>query len=126
MSCLMQVLGTELGSSAGAVQPPFPESACQPCRRVFCPCVTFIGQIKKLPWPFDRTAAQRGGVDRTEFWEEEGSEADTMVLLSETDVGQTHPGKPQSRGDTQIIRYGLEQDVRVSQEEARTNGPDSV
>ena len=26
-------------------------------RRSFCLCVTFIGQIKKLPWPFDRTAA---------------------------------------------------------------------
>ena len=46
-------------------------------------------------------------VDRTECWEEEGSEADAMALLSETDIGYTHPGKPQSRGDIQIIRNGL-------------------
>ena len=27
------------------------------CRRVFCLYVTFIDQIKRLPWPFDRIAA---------------------------------------------------------------------
>ena len=41
-----------------------------------------------------------GVVDRTEFWEEEGSVADTMLLLTKTDGGQTHAGKPQSSGDT--------------------------
>ena len=28
-----------------------------------------------------------GGVDRTEFWKEEGSEADSIALLSEMDTG---------------------------------------
>ena len=41
-----------------------------------------------------------GMVDRTEFWEEEGSVADAMALLPETDAGQTHASKPQSSGDT--------------------------
>ena len=36
------------------------------------------------------------------------------------------PGKPPPRGATQITKYGLKQDVRISQEEAETNGPGSV
>ena len=49
-----------------------------------------------------------------------------MKLQPEMDVGQNLPGKLQPRGDTQITRYGLKQDMRVSQEEARYNGPGSV
>ena len=46
-----------------------------------------------------------GVVDRTEFWEEEGSVADTLALLSETDAGQTHADKPQSSGDTDYQKW---------------------
>ena len=70
--------------------------------------------IKKTALPFDSTAAQIGGVDRTECWEE-GSEVDAMLLLPKTDGGQNLPGKPPLHGATQIIKYGLKQDVRISQ-----------
>ena len=43
--------------------------------------------IKKLPWPFDRTENKVGGVNRTECWEEEGSKADSIALLSKMDSG---------------------------------------
>ena len=42
----------------------------------------------------------------------------------ETDAG-TLPSKPQPHSNTQINRSGLNYDVRVSQYEARTNGPSS-
>ena len=42
---------------------------------------------KETALAFDRTAAEIGGVDRTECWEEEGNEADVMTLLSETATG---------------------------------------
>ena len=70
--------------------------------------------IKKLPWPFDRTENQVGGVNRTECWEEECSEAVAMTLLPEIAAGQNLPGKPPPRGATQIIRNELDQYVRVS------------
>ena len=57
---------------------------------------------KETALAFDRTAAQIGGVDRTECWEEEGSEAVTMNLLPEMDIGQTLASKLQLHGDTQI------------------------
>ena len=43
--------------------------------------------IKKLPWPFDRTENEVGGVNRTECWEEEGSEAVAMILQPEKKAG---------------------------------------
>ena len=49
-----------------------------------------------------------------------------MKLQPEMDICQNLPGKPRPRGDTQITRYGLKQDVRVGQEEARYNGPGCV
>ena len=55
------------------------------CRRVFFPCVAFIGRIKKLPWLFD--GAELRWEDRTEFWKEEGRQADAMMLLPEIDTG---------------------------------------
>ena len=58
--------------------------------------------------------------------ESKQSQTDTMKLRPEMDVGQNLPGKPRSCGDTQITRYGLKQNMRVSQEEARYNGPGSV
>ena len=47
----------------------------------------FYWIIKKLPWPFDRTENYVGRVNRTECWEEEGNEADTIALLSKMDAG---------------------------------------
>ena len=61
---------------------------------------------KETALAFDRTAAQIGGVDRTECWEE-GNEADAMIPLPETDAGQTQAVKPRPRSDIQIIRNGL-------------------
>ena len=56
---------------------------------------------KETSLAFDRTSAQRGGVDQTECWEKESRvKADVMALLSETDAGQTHADKPQSSGNT--------------------------
>ena len=69
---------------------------------------------KETALAFDRTAAQIGGVDRTECWEEEGNGTVAMTLLSKTAAGQNPPGKPPPRGATQIIRNGLDQYVRVS------------
>ena len=68
---------------------------------------------KETALAFDRTAAQVVGVDRTECWEE-GNEAVAMTLLSKTDAGQNPPGKPPPRGATQITKYGLKQDMRIS------------
>ena len=58
--------------------------------------------------------------------ERKQSQADAMKLQPEMDVGQNLPGKPHPHRDKQITRYGLKQDVRVSQEAARYNGPGSV
>ena len=41
--------------------------------------------IKRLPWPFDRTENQVGGVNRTECWEE-GNEADAMEPATRSDM----------------------------------------
>ena len=49
-----------------------------------------------------------------------------MKLQPKMDIHQNLPGKPPLRGATQIIRYGLKQDMRVSQYETRANGPSSV
>ena len=68
--------------------------------------------IKKLPWLL--IGQQLRQVEQTEQNAgKKESESDAMTLLSETDVGQNTPGKP--HGDTQIIRNGLDQYVRVSQ-----------
>ena len=42
---------------------------------------------KETALSFDRKENEVGGVDRTECWEEEGSEAVAMTLLSKTDAG---------------------------------------
>ena len=59
-----------------------------------------------------------GGVDRTECWEEEGSVADAMALLR--DRSWLRQVVIHINGD------GLNEYVRISQEEARYNGPGSV
>ena len=58
--------------------------------------------------------------DRTEFWEEKGKERTAMELPGQT--CRIFPCKPRPRSDIQIIRNGLNQDVRASQQEARANG----
>ena len=95
-------------------------------RMVFFLCVAFIGQIKKQPWPFDRTAAQIGRIDRPECCEKGGRDREPPWCQPPGQTCKIFSGKPRPCGDTQITRYELKQDVRVSQEEARYSGLGSV
>ena len=60
--------------------------------------------IKRLPWPFDR-AVLRWAEQTEQNAGKKGHEADAMALLSETDAGQTHAGKPQSSVNTLYWRW---------------------
>ena len=56
-----------------------------------------------------------GGVDRIEFWEEEGRERERAARHEVTRSDMLNLSrKPQPCGDLQIIRNGLNQDVRAN------------